>query len=66
MAPAKSIKLNIPSSNKSLKLIWLNLIATKSLMDGKKNPNARMINENRVDTTINPIVLGNLSTLKLI
>jgi hypothetical protein len=66
MAPAKSIKLSIPSSSKSLKLIWLNRMVTKSLMDGKKKPNARMIKEKRVDTTINPIVLGNLRILKLI
>ena len=65
MAPAKSMKLNIPSSNNSLKLILFNLLSMTVFTSGKKFPTIRIKKEKSKETNIKPIALGSFKYLKL-
>lgn len=64
IAPAKSMKLSIPSSNKSLKLIPNNSAEMFCFMVGKKFPTNNTSNDSPSDNSINPIEAGNFKKRK--
>ena len=63
MAPVKSIRLSIPSSSNSLKLIVFSFSATMSLNGSGNYPGNNIRSEKNNDTSISPIAFGNFRNL---